>query len=332
MTTSKNFELWGDTEFEDIGDISRHYTQMSNDLVSMLNEWTIGQTALCEKLKDIRTISDGIAQIKSKLKAAEDKLTKAHKAGKPYVGIEAERDAIAKQLREQTAIFESSKRGMLLEGMSAQFNGILKFSQKAQQYGIHGSYLTSQIPQFNLSPGEALPKYHGRDTTHQIQHDFQKSLFSLPGTSPSSSSYRDLPVPVAASSIKRPKSPIKKKLEEDSDVWGSSNKVAKKPQPPTRVTQPPSRITNDELLVQHRVAPPVVNQPTDLSISPLTVSNNIPHQSVFMQPNQVPVEDIHSLALPTPKMNPNSISQPATSKDTLVGQGGFSTIEMENPW
>ncbi|KAJ3268695.1 hypothetical protein HDV01_002373, partial [Terramyces sp. JEL0728] len=177
---SRYIQIWGDGEHEDLKEITKGYTSMMNEFTFILNEYTDSQTAFREKLKDIRTLYDEISATRQKLKAAAEKCQRAIKAGKPYEVLVADRDFLEKQEREEVAVYESKKRLLLQEGLSAQFNGILKFALKAKQVGIYGNHLAAQIPQFEVKPGEDLPAFKGRSMTNQIYSDFQHALMRLP--------------------------------------------------------------------------------------------------------------------------------------------------------
>lgn len=106
---------------------------MTSELTFVLNEYTDSQTAFREKLKEIRTLYDEISATRQKLKSAAEKCQRAIKAGKPYEVLVADRDFLEKQVKEEVAAYESKKRILLQEGMTAQFNGILKFALKVIQ-------------------------------------------------------------------------------------------------------------------------------------------------------------------------------------------------------
>ncbi|KAJ3256498.1 hypothetical protein HK103_005496 [Boothiomyces macroporosus] len=165
-SASRYIQLWGDGEHEDLKEITKVYTSMTSELTFILNEYTDSQTAFREKLKEIRTMYDEISATRQKLKSAAEKCQRAIKAGKPYEVLVADRDFLEKQVKEEVAAYESKKRILLQEGMTAQFNGILKFALK--------------IPQFEVKPGEDLPAFQGRETTQQIFKDFQDALMRLP--------------------------------------------------------------------------------------------------------------------------------------------------------
>jgi chromosome segregation ATPase len=161
---AKYLSLWGEQEFADLKDITSQYNQMTNEYTMMMAEWEYAQHEFREKLKDIRTHSDTIAAIRSKSKAAADKLLKAQKAGKPTEELSIESRALEAQLNNEMAAFETTKRNYLQQGMLAHFNGMKKFAQKLSEYATYGAELAHQIPQFSITPGQSPPTYEG--TTH----------------------------------------------------------------------------------------------------------------------------------------------------------------------
>jgi seryl-tRNA synthetase len=161
LQASKYLMLWGEGEHSDVKDITTQYNNMANDFTMMMAEWEYAQHEFREKLKDIRTHSDTIANIKSKSKSATDKFTKAQKSGKPTDELSLEVRALEAQLKNELAAFESTKRSCLQQGMIAQFNGMKKFALKLEEYANFGAQLAHQIPQVSIVPGEQLPIYNG---------------------------------------------------------------------------------------------------------------------------------------------------------------------------
>lgn len=127
---AKYIQLWGEGEHEDITDVTKQFATMCADFSMMVAEWEHAQNEFRDKLKDIRTETDQIANTRKKSNEAAAKVLKFQKAGKPTHDLEFEAKTYEKQLENQIAAFEGHKRAMLQEGMMVQFNGMMRFALK----------------------------------------------------------------------------------------------------------------------------------------------------------------------------------------------------------
>lgn len=157
---SKYLTQWGEGEHEDLKDITYKYSLMSEEFSMMLMEFEYSQNEYREILKKIRTLTDEIASLKYKLKTLTDKYDKNKRQGKPVQDILVQIRALDTSIKNEVCTFEKLKRSLLQEGMLSQFNGILKFAKKAEQYAIQGNNLAFEIPQITLNPNEGFPTYN----------------------------------------------------------------------------------------------------------------------------------------------------------------------------
>ena len=177
-SSSTYFTLWGTNEGEDLKDISSRMDVITKEFGLCFVELEDSQSRFREKLKDIQTLTNGVASLKAKIKACKDRLEKAIKNNKNAESIQAELGGLELHLKDENAIFENEKRIILKEAMIIQYDGIIRFSQKTKVIGEFGNHVAKQIPQINIKSGQDIPLYNAHDVTQQIVEDFEAELYN----------------------------------------------------------------------------------------------------------------------------------------------------------
>ena len=246
-SSSTYFTLWGTNEGEDLKDISSRMDVITKEFGLCFVELEDSQSRFREKLKDIQTLTNGVASLKAKIKACKDRLEKAIKNNKNAESIQAELGGLELHLKDENAIFENEKRIILKEAMIIQYDGIIRFSQKTKVIGEFGNHVAKQIPQINIKSGQDIPLYNAHDVTQQIVEDFEAELYNaskciFPYT-------RNYVTPqllnLDSLSIRQPTTSLKESGNQHDLLWDSkieSTKLGeeqKRPIPPTPIEEQP---------------------------------------------------------------------------------------------
>eukprot|EP00842_Homolaphlyctis_polyrhiza_P001350 jgi/Hompol1/2215/HPOL_001646-RA len=172
---------WANIEHQDIKDICDRTREMLDEFQTMILDFQLynlsdGYGIYRDKLKEINKQTETLHALQHKHKQIQDRLSSAVKNKKPHEALQSELASTERDLQAMVADFESQKRLLLKEALDSQFDAFVSFGKEMTVLGAFGKFLSSQIPQGKLSPGQELPMYKGQEVTKRIFADFSKEL------------------------------------------------------------------------------------------------------------------------------------------------------------
>ncbi|KAI9095543.1 Eisosome component PIL1-domain-containing protein [Phlyctochytrium arcticum] len=176
VEAGKYMAVWGKTEHADLTDITEKYSTLFEEFSKFHSNLVEGYDGYRVRLKEMKTREDSLHGLRKRFKDLQDKFKDAIKKQKPTEGLKLELTAVDRELAEQEAAFESFKRAKFKEAMHLQFDSFLEFGSKIAIFATFGKYMTDQIPQGMLAPGQELPSYEGSPVTTRIIADFLKAI------------------------------------------------------------------------------------------------------------------------------------------------------------
>ncbi|KAI8998304.1 Eisosome component PIL1/LSP1, partial [Gaertneriomyces semiglobifer] len=176
VEAGKYMAVWGKTEHSDIEDITEKYLVLFEQFAKFHSDLIERYDCYRAKLKDMKSREDGLYILRKRLTELQGKYKEAIKRQKPTEALRAELESLDRDCNESGAAYEGFKRAIFKEAMHMQFDAWMDFGRKIMVFAQFGKYLSDQIPQGSLAPGQPLPAYEGAPVTTRIVNDFLKAL------------------------------------------------------------------------------------------------------------------------------------------------------------
>ncbi|KNC99737.1 uncharacterized protein SPPG_05117 [Spizellomyces punctatus DAOM BR117] len=173
---AKYMAVWGKTEHTDVADITEKYLVLFEEFAKFHYTLIERYELYRSRLKEMKAREDSLYVLRKRLKELQEKFKDAIKKQKPHEGIKLELTTVDRDLAEQEAAYEGYKRASFKDAMHLQFDAWMEFANKITIFATFGKYLSDQIPQGSLAPGQELPAYEGATVTTRIVTDFLKEL------------------------------------------------------------------------------------------------------------------------------------------------------------